>query len=201
MKDAAGDKAGAAADRAEGMKRVPADPASFVIRGLARRANDPEGALADFRAAEKLDPFYPGCDGQSGLAARREDEPPGGCPGGRGSAAGSVPRPPHRPRRPGGLLARLGRARRSQSPQPAATWWKHRTPSTYYQAACVFAIVSKTDPKYRDEAVRLVATALLRGFGHDFLLTDEDLDPIRDNEQFRKLADGVKVMKDLGGKK
>ena len=51
------------------------------------------------------------------------------------------------------------------------------------------------------QAVRLTAAALLRGFGHDFLLTDEDLNPIRDNEQFRKLAEGVKVMKDLGGKK
>ena len=48
VREAAGDKAGAAADRAEGMKRPPTDPASFVTRGRARERTDPE-ALADYR--------------------------------------------------------------------------------------------------------------------------------------------------------
>jgi hypothetical protein len=73
-------------------------------------------------------------------------------------------------------------------------------PSAYYHAACVLALASKAEPKYRDEAVRLVAAALLRGFGHDYVLGDHDLDPLRADERFRKLADGVKVMKDLGAK-
>ena len=200
VKEVAGDKAGAAKDRAEAMKREPVDPASYVSRGLARASNDLEGALADFQAAEKLDPLYPlAMVNQAWVLGEKMNRP--------ADALAAVDRllalyPDHHTGRGGRavLLARLGRGEEAiaatrqyllNSPHPA----------TYYQGACVFAIVSKTDPKYRDEAVRLAAAALLRGFGHDFLLTDEDLDPIRDNEQFRKLAAGVKVMKDLGGKK
>src|SRR5262249_9697431 len=200
VKEAAGDKVGAAADRAEGLKREPEDPASFVSRGLARAPNDQDGALVDFQAAAKLDPLYPLAMGNQGwILGEKMNRPV--------DALAAVDRllalyPDHHTGRGGRavLLARLGRGEEAiaatrqyllNSPHPA----------TYYQGACVFAIVSKADPKYRDEAVRLAASALLRGFGHDFLLTDEDLDPIRDNDQFRKLAEGVKVMKDLGGKK
>jgi hypothetical protein len=71
----------------------------------------------------------------------------------------------------------------------------------FYHAACVLAIAAKAEPKYRDEAVRLVATALLRGYGHEYVLGDGDLDSLRSDERFRKLSDGVKVMTDLGGKR
>ena len=56
--------------------------------------------------------------------------------------------------------------------------------------SCVFAIVSAKDPKYREEGVRLIATALLRGFGHEYLLIDDDLDSLRADERFRKLVEG-----------
>jgi len=199
VKDAMGDKAGAAADRAEGMKREPADPASFVTRGLARVSQDMDAALADFRAAEKLEPRYADAMvNQAWLLGETMNRP--------ANALEVVDRllalyPDHQTGRGGRAvyLARLGRndeaiaaIRRYLADAPH--------PATYYRAACVFAMVSKTDPKYRDEAVRFVAIALLRGWGHGFLLTDEDLNAIRDHEQFRKLADGVKVMKDLGGK-
>jgi tetratricopeptide (TPR) repeat protein len=55
VREAAGDKVGAAADRAEGMKREPRDPPSLVTRGLARADKEPRVALKDFEAAEKLD--------------------------------------------------------------------------------------------------------------------------------------------------
>ena len=38
------------ADRAEGLRRQPADELSWVSRGLARLPGDPKGALADFVA-------------------------------------------------------------------------------------------------------------------------------------------------------
>jgi eukaryotic-like serine/threonine-protein kinase len=200
VKVAMGDKDGAAADRAEGMKREPADPASFVTRGLARVTQDMDAALADFRAAEKLDPRYADAMvNQAWLLGEKMNRP--------AEALEVVDRllalyPDHQTGRGGRAvyLARLGR-----NEQAIASIRRYLAdaphPATYYRAACVFAMVSKSDPKYREEAVRLTAIALLRGWGHDFLLTDEDLNAIRDHEQFRKLADGVKVMKDLGSKK
>ena len=42
MRDKLGDKAGAAADRAEGMRREPTDDKSWIARGMARLAADPK---------------------------------------------------------------------------------------------------------------------------------------------------------------
>ena len=200
VREAAGDRAGAAADRAEGMKRPPRDPASFVTRGRARERTDPEGALADYRAAERLDPFYVHALiniasvlgerlGRTEDALKATDhllEIYPDHPIGRGGRAV--------------YLARLGRteaavteARQLLAGSPPA--------SAYYHAACVLALAAKADPKYRDEAVRLVAAALVRGFGHEYLPGDHDLDPLRADERFRKLADGVRVMTELGGKR
>ena len=200
VREAAGDKAGAAADRAEGMKRPPKDPASFVTRGRARERTDPEGALADYRAAERLDPFYIHAHiNIASILGERLNRLP--------EALAATDRllelyPDYQLARGGRAvyLARLGQvdkavdeARRLLAGNPPA--------SAYYHAACVLSLAAKADPKYRDEAVRLVATALRRGFGHDYLLGDHDLDPLRADERFRKLADGVRVMTDLGGAK
>ena len=96
-------------------------------------------------------------------------------------------------------LARLGRtdeavaeARKLLSANPQ--------PLTYYHAGCVLALAARTDPSYRDEAIGLIATALLRGFGHEFLVGDPDLTALADDERFQKLLVGVKTMKELGGK-
>jgi eukaryotic-like serine/threonine-protein kinase len=197
VREAMGDKAGAAADRDEGMKRAPTDPPSFVTRGLFQAAKEPEKALADFRAAEELDPFYADAlVNQAWLLGEKMNRPdeaiavtdrllklyPDNMNGRAGRAV---------------LLARIGKteeaiaeARRCVAAAPHA--------SAYYQAGCVFAVVSAKDPKYREEGIRLIATALLRGFGHEYLLNDDDLKPLRDDDRFRKLLDGVKVMKDLG---
>jgi serine/threonine protein kinase/Flp pilus assembly protein TadD len=200
VRDAAGDKAGAAADRAEGMKREPRDPASFVTRGRARERTDPEGALTDYRAAERLDPLYiHALINIASVLGERLDRP--------AEALAATDRLlevyPDHPIGRGGravYLARLGQtdkavieARQLLVGSPPA--------SAYYHAGCVLALAAKSDPKYRDEAVRLVATALSRGFGHEYLLGDTDLAAIRSDERFRKLADGVKVMTDLAGKR
>jgi eukaryotic-like serine/threonine-protein kinase len=200
VKEVMGDKVGAAADLAQGMKRESADPASLVTRGLARVSQDKNAALADFRAAEKLEPRYADAlVNQAWLLGEKMNRP--------ADALEVVDRllavyPDHQTGR-GSRAVYLARLGRNDEAIAAIRRYLEDAPhpATYYRAACVFAMVSKSDPKYREEAVRLAAIALLRGWGHDFLLTDEDLNAIRDHEQFRRLADGVKVMKDLGGKK
>ena len=51
-----GEKAKAEADHAYAMKQKPTDAASLVARGNARIATDPKAALADYEAAEQMDP-------------------------------------------------------------------------------------------------------------------------------------------------
>ena len=74
-------------------------------------------------------------------------------------------------------------------------------PSAASKAGCVLAIVYRKDPKQRDEALRLVAAALLRGWGHEYVLDDPDLSALTGDERFRKIVDGVKAIAELGGKK
>ncbi|HVK10825.1 MAG TPA: protein kinase [Gemmataceae bacterium] len=198
---AAGDAAGAAADRAEGMRLKPRDPASYVERGLAKaHENDPDGALRDFQAAEQLDPNYPeAMTNQAWVYGEKLNR--------QADALAAVDRvlakyPDHQNARGGRAvyLARLGRPKEavaeaklllSKAPQPAA----------YYQAACTYALVSGTDPAYKAEGIRLVAAAMLRGFGHDLIFTDTDLDPLRTDAKFRTVAEGIRVMTELEAKK
>ncbi len=180
------------------MKREPRDPASFVTRGLARATREPQQALADFQAAERLDPLYADAlVNQAWLLGEKLNRP--------NEAIAATDRllkhyPDHMNGRTGRavLLARVGRtdeaiaeARRCISSAPH--------PSAYYQAGCVFAVVSAKDPRFREEGLRLLATALLRGYGYQYLLTDSDLQSLRGDERFQKLVEGVKVMKELGG--
>jgi serine/threonine protein kinase/tetratricopeptide (TPR) repeat protein len=46
----------AAEDRATGLRLTPTDKESWIARGIARLAKDPEGALADFRQALAMNP-------------------------------------------------------------------------------------------------------------------------------------------------
>jgi tetratricopeptide (TPR) repeat protein len=200
VREAAGDKAGAAADRAEGMKRQPRDPASFVSRGLARQKADPEAALADFRSAEQLDPFYlEALVNQAAVLGDVLNRPVEAIavtdrllelcpdhPNGRGGRAV--------------LLARTGRAGEAVA-EARRLLADNPHPEVYYHAACVFALAAKADPKYRDEAVRLVAAALRQGRGYEYVLADPDLDPVRGDERFQKLVEAVRVMKELGARK
>ena len=56
-----------------------------------------------------------------------------------------------------------------------------------YQVGCVYALTSKTHSDDRREALRLIRSAFQAGFGLDIAEADADLDPIRDDPDFRDL--------------
>ena len=68
-------------------------------------------------------------------------------------------------------------------------------PITAYQVACIYAHVSKGDIAYRAEALALLGIALRAGFGHDYIETDADFDPIRPIPEFVALL--KKARRDL----
>jgi tetratricopeptide (TPR) repeat protein len=182
----AGDAAGARADQAEGLRRRPTDCLSFVTRGVQRLADDPAGALADFDEALELDPHS--------LAALRNKAHVLSERLGRTTEALDVLtraleiHPDNAPLLAGRgvLLARLHRRVEALRDAQHVLQVDHE-PETLYQAACVYALTSKQQTTDRPEALRLLALALAAGYGHDFVRTDPDLDPLRRLPEFERL--------------
>lgn len=189
---AAGDQTGYAADRAEGLRREPADAPSYRTRATWRiEARDFDGAVADFDAALKL---YPG-DVESllnkGIVLADH----------QGKTADALPvftrllelAPDHVDARcsRGVYHARLGHA--AEARRDAADALKVDS-SAYrlFQVAGLFAQLAKSDPKAKDEAVSYLARALRAGFNNPALLDgDTDLDPVRKDPAFEKVLTAV----------
>jgi tetratricopeptide (TPR) repeat protein len=89
----------------------------------------------------------------------------------------------------GVYLARLGRAEAARR-DAAAVLAAEPTAYRKYQMAGLYAQLAKHDPRGPDraEALRLLALALRAGFDDMTLLkNDTDLDPIRDDPEFKRL--------------
>jgi tetratricopeptide (TPR) repeat protein len=198
-KERLGDRQGARLDVAEGLKRTPDDEASYVARGLARLPRDPAGALADYEAALAINPRYVHAlqDKASVLSEqlKRPEEAVAVLDTLLLHHPGSVPALAGR----GVLLARLGR-REAAVKDAGEALGLDRQPMTVYQAACVYALGSRTQPDDRAEAFRLLADAFRKDDG--FLLaaapTDPDLAPVRDRKEFRDLLGAFAVVRRAG---
>jgi serine/threonine protein kinase/Flp pilus assembly protein TadD len=193
VKDLSGDKDGAKQDLADGLREKPTDELGWITRGLARLSTDLAGAVEDFDAALALNPrSLPAMQnkahalsklGRNDDAIRVLDELlelyPDYVPArsGRGVLNARV----------GNDAAALADAEESlrRDPSPAIT----------YQAAGIYALLDPRRPGSRVEAIRLLSLALRAGFGHDFVETDSDLDPIRDTPEFKKVVESVRALK------
>src|SRR5262249_51388055 len=67
---------GARHDREEGLRQEPTDEMGWNTRGLARLADDPRGALADFDAALAVNPrYYPALQNKAHVLAEKLGQP------------------------------------------------------------------------------------------------------------------------------
>ncbi len=193
IRERAGDRAGARQDRDEGLRRTPADPQSWVARGVARLASDPRGALADFDEALKLDAAY-----AEALESKAHvlSEQLGRTEDAVAVLDRAVEQHPEyvlaRAGR-GVLLARLGR-RDAALRDAAAALGLDATPLVRYQVACIYALTSRAHPDDRSEAYRHLSDALRGGFGFDLLDTDDDLKPVREQPPFRQLVVAARAL-------
>ena len=92
----------------------------------------------------------------------------------------------------GVLLARLGR--REAALLDAEYSLQHdRSAPTFYQSANIFALTSRQKPADAARAFPLLLTALCFGFGDDYVDTDTDFDPIREQPRFKAMMEEVKA--------
>jgi hypothetical protein len=89
----------------------------------------------------------------------------------------------------GVLLARLGKA--DEACRDAEYCLAlDRSAFRHYQIGSLYAALAKKDPKYKAEAFNQLTEALRLGFERrDLFKTDGDLDPIRADQEFRKLVE------------
>jgi serine/threonine protein kinase/tetratricopeptide (TPR) repeat protein len=177
-----------------GLTARPGDPASWVARGLARVGTDPRGALADFRAAEKLAPRYlPALQNQASVLSDLM---------GRDAEAVTVLDRALRAH-PEADMARAGRAvllarlkRRDEALADARRCLKGKPhPSIIYQVAGAYALASRQVSSDRKEAVRLLREALAAGYGLQFIDQDPDLAPVRDHPDFRTVVAAARALR------
>src|SRR5262249_17279911 len=156
--------------------------------GLARLGHDPGGALGDFDHALALNPrSQAALQNKAHVLAERLNRTEeavallnellalypdlGAARCGRGV-----------------LLARLGHGDEARRDAEEALL-HDSSPARLFQAACVYAQTSRSVADDRPRAFQLLATALRKGFGLDLLDKDHDLDPLRDQPEFRRLAE------------
>jgi tetratricopeptide (TPR) repeat protein len=189
-----GDKEQAKADREAGLRITPSDELSWVARGEARAASDANAALADAEEALKLNPFSAtALQLKAHLLSEKLNR--------RKEAIAVLDRavefyPDYVPARAGRgvLLAREGQ-REAALRDARDSLLRDTNPPNLYQVGCIYSLTSTTQAEDRREAYRLIWSALQRGFGHGYLDTDPDLDPLRDAPEFQRLVSAAKAKK------
>lgn len=190
-----GDRQAAIQDQAEGLSQIPGDELSWIARGLARMARDPEGALADFDGALGENPeSRQALQNKASVLSERL---------GRAEEAVAVLdrlvelHPEYVPARAGRgvLLARLGRREAAHADASAALALSDE-PFIRYQVAGIFAMTSRSHPEDRSEALRLLATALRDKEGLGLISTDPDLEPIRGDPMLDRLIEAARTLQE-----
>jgi tetratricopeptide (TPR) repeat protein len=175
------------------MRQDPTDVIGWVARGNARLGSDLPGALSDYEAALRLNP--------RSLAAMQNKAHVLSRLGRYPEAVQALDQllelyPDFVPARTGrGVIhARLGNRAEALADAEEALR-RSQAASTSYQAAGIYAHLSKDEPGYKADAIRLLTAALRAGHGYEHIETDKDLDPIRDTPEFRRVIESARGLK------
>jgi serine/threonine protein kinase/tetratricopeptide (TPR) repeat protein len=190
-----GDRAGAKADRRKGLALTPNDENSFVARGMARlEDDDEEGALADFEAALKRNPWcYAALSNKAYIRAEKQGKP--------AEAIAILDRaiqryPDHLDLRGGRAVyhARLGH-RKEAVADIEFCLLRDTSARRLYQMASAHALLSRGKDHDHREALRLLAAALHKGFDQFSVIEDDpDLANLRRYPECRRLLNAARAL-------
>jgi serine/threonine protein kinase len=195
LREAAGDRRGAADDRAAAARSDATDAAGYACRGLARSSQDSEGALDDFDRALSLDSrCLAALRGKAAVLAGR----PGALLAAEEVLDAALTYYPDvsavRLER-ADVRARRGRAAEARS-DVEAVLARDGGLRTRYEAACVLAQLAGAEVQDRRRAVRLLAEAVRGGYGADLLSRDRRLIPLHGERGFEDLLRAARVLGD-----
>jgi len=190
-KQTLGDVAGAAADRAEGLKRKPRDELSYVARAVARLNDDPAAALADCEAALWLNPAsHSALQNMAYLYGEKLSQPDKAIES-LGRLIEVAPRNAAIVASRGVYYARIGQ-RDSAITDALAALKLNDDAMTHYRVACIYAITSKNEPGDASRAIDAFAKALQRQAGLASLAQrDPDMDFLRSRGRFNELVEAA----------
>lgn len=191
----AGDRRAASEALQTGHSQAPGDELSWIARGLARMARDPEGAIADFDGALRQNPeSRQALQNKASVLSERLGRPD--------EAVAVLDRlielhPEYVPARAGRgvLLARLGR-REAALADAAVALALSQEPFNRYQVAGIFALTSRTHPDDRPEALRLLASALRDKEGLALVSTDPDLEALRGDPGLNRILEAARALEE-----
>ncbi len=190
----AADRSAADREREHGLKLSPINEEDWIARGLARVRTDPKGALEDFDNAI-------GANKRSVAGRQNKANVLSEQLGKTDEAIATLSQ--LLDLYPDFLFARAGRGvllarqgKRAEALQDAEACLK-RSPSPFitYQVADIYALTSKQVPDDANVAIRLLALALRRDCGLDYIATDSDLEPLRNNARFQRLVESAKALR------
>jgi serine/threonine protein kinase/tetratricopeptide (TPR) repeat protein len=189
-----GNAAEEAKDRTAAFAATPLSAADYIARGVSRCPTDPKGALADFRAATTLQPRAASAwNNQAYVLGEKLHE--------TDQAIAAMDKAVEANSQSGEmwlgravLLARVGK-RDFAHADVAEGLLLSDNPRQTYQAACVFALTSRTNPADAEQAVVYLRQAVRDGYRNlTDLNGDSDIDAIRKRDDVRKIIDAVNAI-------
>ncbi len=191
---AQGDHRAADRVRAEGRRRRPTDPASWLARGLDSAREDPEAALADFAAALRLDPTSRrALRSQSQVLSKRLKRLP--------EALQTLdrfielyPEDAWAFTERAMLHARLGQ-RQAALKDAGMALRGQPEPEVLYRMAGVYAQTCAQVPTDRAQAYRLLRTALVRGYGWQHFVEDASFQRLRNDQEFQAICQAAQALR------
>jgi serine/threonine protein kinase/Tfp pilus assembly protein PilF len=203
LRERLGDRAGAEQDLAKGLEQSPLNDWGWIDRGMARlNKGDDEGALQDFAEAARCNPLSrDAIQDQAYVLGERLKRP--------ADAVRLLDRELELyPDQPAVILsrgvyhARLGHRDAAITDARRAVDMAPRDGGVLYRAACVYALTSQLpgDPRGdRRRAIGYLADALQCGFGFEYVDSDDDMAPLRNDPEFAELRKFVGKTRELKG--
>jgi eukaryotic-like serine/threonine-protein kinase len=190
-----GDAAGAEADRQAVANLTPKVEGDYLVHGLYRMEADPQGALADFKAAAAINPrSIPAIQNQVHVLSDILHDLPGAL---ALATQATVLHPDYAPAKANRavILARLGRREEAHKEVERALDISNES-SIIYRAACVYSLSSSTHPEDKPKALNFLKKAIWKGYRDIARINvDKDLKPLRSLQEFREIEQAANTLK------